>query len=134
MKLAKDKHSEHHRLSFFEQVKNDAKRMHDSNNFQQLFGSIIICNFIVSLVQAQMVPGEASTAAGAFHILDLVFTGLFTIELIITFIAHAGLALSVCLSVCLSVSPSLSISISLSPSQHMQVGGCEHLPHLDKVT
>lgn len=69
----------------------NAKRMHDSNNFQQLFGAIIIFNFIVSLVQAQLVPEEGSVADETFHVADLVFTGLFTVELVVTFVGHAGL-------------------------------------------
>lgn len=45
-------------------------------------------SFMISLVRTEMVPEKDSEADGVFEIIDLVFTGLFTLELAITLLAH----------------------------------------------
>ena len=50
-----------------------------------------MASFTISLVQSEMVPIEGSFDDGVFQILDYIFTGLFTIELIVTFVGHMGL-------------------------------------------
>ena len=91
LQATKSKDDEKYRLNCLQTMSYHAKLLHDSNEFQQLFGSIIVANFIISLVQAEMVPEEGSSADDVFNVLDLVCTGLFTVELIITFVGHPGL-------------------------------------------
>ena len=50
-----------------------------------------MASFAISLVQSEMVPVEGSFDDRVFQMLDYVFTGLFTIELIVTFMGHMGL-------------------------------------------
>ena len=45
-------------------------------------------SFLISLVRTEMVPEKGSEADGVFEIIDLFFTGLFTLELVITLLAH----------------------------------------------
>jgi len=45
-------------------------------------------SFLISLVRAEMVPDEGSEADGVFEIIDLIFTGLFAFELLVTLLAH----------------------------------------------
>ena len=60
----------------------------DGNPFQQFFGLVIMSSFLISLVRAEMVPEKGSEADGVFEIIDLFFTGLFTLELVTTLLAH----------------------------------------------
>ena len=45
-------------------------------------------SFLISLVRTEMVPEEGSEVEGIFEVIDLFFTGLFTVELVITLLAH----------------------------------------------
>ena len=82
---------EKNRKTLLQQVKIFAKRVHDSDEFQQFFGVIIMLSFAISLVQSEMVPVEGSREDEIFQYLDYVFTGFFTLELIVTFVGHFGL-------------------------------------------
>ena len=69
-------------------VRDKAKELHDTEAFQQFFGFVIMASFLVSLVRAEIVPLAHSRADDVFEVMDLVFTALFTCELLITFVAH----------------------------------------------
>lgn len=43
------------RKTFMQKVVREAKRLHDSNEFQSFFGVCIMLSFIISLVKAEMV-------------------------------------------------------------------------------
>ena len=43
------------RRTLMQKVVREAKRMHDSNEFQSFFGVCIMLSFIISLVKAEMV-------------------------------------------------------------------------------
>jgi voltage-gated sodium channel len=64
-----------------------ARVLHDSEPFQNFFGAVILSSFLVSLVRTEMVPPSGSPNDEIFEIVDFVFTGLFTIELAVTWVA-----------------------------------------------
>jgi len=104
--------------------------LHDSALFQQIFGSIIVANFIIALAQSELVPEEGSFNDGIFLVLDLGFTGLFTIELLITFVAFAGSNSSSSSSISGGIS---SASSAASPPRAPPTTSCrgsESLGHL----
>ena len=61
--------------------------MHDSQSFQNFFGAVILSSFFVSLVRTEMVPAPGSPSDKIFEKVDLVFTGLFAIELAVPWVA-----------------------------------------------
>ena len=76
-------------FSLWQRAQTAARLMHDTDLFQQFFGGIICTSFIISLVRSEMVPAAGSYNDGVFEIIDLIFTGFFTVELAITFVAFA---------------------------------------------
>jgi hypothetical protein len=92
LKETKRNYERNHRQSFRNRMVSTAKRLHDHNAFQRFFGAVIMGSFIMSLTQTEMIPDEGSEADKIFMLLDAIFTVLFTVELVITFFAHAGRA------------------------------------------
>ena len=80
-----------HALSPLQRVQAAALTVHDSDAFQQFFGVVITASFVISLVRTEMVPAEGSPDDKVFEQIDVIFTWIFTVELIVTFIAHAFL-------------------------------------------
>ena len=78
-----------HALSLPQQVQSAAKAVHDSDLFQQFFGLVIMASFVISLVRTEMVPTEGSPDDKVFEEIDVIFTWIFTVELVVTFVAHA---------------------------------------------
>ena len=91
LQTSKEKDNEKYRLSGWQKFELAAKRAHDSDWFQQFFGAVIMANFIVSLVQSELIPADDTVAHAVFEILDYVFTALFTVELLVTIVGHCGL-------------------------------------------
>ena len=79
-----------HKLTEFQKVRLRARHVHDSEWFQSFFGLMILLSFFLSLVQTEMVPKSDTEAFLAFEIIDVTFTGLFTLELFVTMVAFAG--------------------------------------------
>lgn len=79
-----------HKLTEFQKVRLRARHVHDSEWFQSFFGLMILLSFFISLVQTEMVPKSDTEAFIAFEIIDVTFTSLFTLELVITMVAFAG--------------------------------------------
>ena len=91
VKEAKQRYEDQHRLSVFGKVCQANKTLHDDDRFQQFFGAVIMASFLISMVQTEMTPAEGTFNDFVFYILDLIFTGLFTVEWIVTFLGHCGL-------------------------------------------
>jgi hypothetical protein len=53
-----------------------------------LMAFLIFSNFIIDIVQAEMQAPPASSASAVFQILEILFTTLFTIDLLVNFAAH----------------------------------------------
>ena len=50
----------------------------------------ILVSFVASIAQTEMVPQAGSPEDQIFELIDEFLTGLFTVELLITMVSHAG--------------------------------------------
>jgi voltage-gated sodium channel len=89
MKTAKERALNQTRQHPVQRLQTYTRKIHDSDAFQQFFGIVIMSSFLVSLVRTEMVPTPGTPVDDVFETLDDVFTGLFTVELLVTFVAHA---------------------------------------------
>ena len=83
-------HAERMKLTPLQRLEQQSKALHDAGWFQTLFGAVIMTSFMASICQAEMIPAKDSTAFTVFQITDYVLTSLFTIELLVTCLAHMG--------------------------------------------
>ena len=65
-----------------------AREAYTSNGGQYLVGGMILAAFFASIVQAQVLPEEGSDQEHAFQILEYIFTGFFTLELLLNVFGH----------------------------------------------
>jgi hypothetical protein len=63
-KACKDKNDY---LTPAQKLQKAARKLHDSDKFQQIFGAIIMISFVVSLIRTEMVPAEGSEADEVFE-------------------------------------------------------------------
>mmetsp|Transcript_77814 Transcript_77814/g.172388 ORF Transcript_77814/g.172388 Transcript_77814/m.172388 type:complete len:751 (+) Transcript_77814:101-2353(+) len=57
------------------------RRLYDSTSVQIVVAAIIGCNFLISAVEAQIMPAEGSGAAKVFALFEVVFNVFFLVEL-----------------------------------------------------
>lgn len=59
-----------------------------SSRFQMVIALFIAANFIVNCATAQILPVDGSETADAFEIVEIIFTVIFTVELVLNAYAH----------------------------------------------
>eukprot|EP00960_Hanusia_phi_P027932 747115-Hanusia_phi.AAC.2 len=70
-------------FSSFSKVRQLMRRMYQSEAFQLLFGFSIGAIFFLNCVQAELTPSSDSAAATLFNLTDIIFTAIFTFELVL---------------------------------------------------
>lgn len=71
------------------QWRHRTNQWYESTGPQLFVGFLIVCSFIVDIAEAEIVPAEGSEEEFAFLIVSIVFTSLFTIELVINLFARS---------------------------------------------
>lgn len=74
---AKAKRKEHLSTPLSE-LQETCRTIYHSTSFQFLIVSLIICNFMCVILNAELIPEEGSDLQRLFHALDISFTGIFT--------------------------------------------------------
>jgi voltage-gated sodium channel len=76
--------------SKFEVLRARTRIMHESDAFQMVLAVFIVSGFLIDVVEAQLMPDEASVEQRVFFELDLVVTGAFLIELLVNLFANSN--------------------------------------------
>lgn len=72
----------------FQQLQIKAKSLYFNQWFQNFFGVLIMSSFLLAIIVNEIRPAYGSPLDHFFFIIDDVFTGLFTAELIVALVSH----------------------------------------------
>ena len=74
--------------SILQRIQRSARRVYASSPFQSLVAVLIIANFIANAAQSELQPDAGSSQERIFSYIDMAFTFIFLLELLINLTAH----------------------------------------------
>ena len=72
-------------------IRQVALAIDESDVFPSVVAFLIVANFVLIITEAQLVPEDGSKEKEIFRWLDVFFTSMFVLEILVRFVAHVGL-------------------------------------------